>query len=176
MALHSKLQSFPRLTLPIRLPGVFASFAVLALPARSRRFSAAVVAAVLAGLSLPASPAIADDEAETFRIMTYNIRHCRGLDDVLYPERTAAVIREQQADVVGLQEMDRGVRRTDRRDLPAELGKLTGMTAIFEKNHPVQGGEYGNMILTRFPHRDVKNTHLPIVVDFVMQPSADDQR
>ena len=139
------------------------SLNLVPLPALCRLFIAAFLAVVLASPALPGSPAPAEGEGETFRVMNYNIRHCRGLDDVLDPERTAAVIREQEADVVGLQEVDRGVRRTDRRDLPAELGELTGMTSIFEKNHPVQGGEYGNAILTRFPHRDVKNTHLPMI-------------
>jgi len=61
---------------------------------------------------------------------------------------------------VALQEVDRGVERTARRDLPAELAALTGMTAIFSNNHPFQGGEYGNAVLTRFPVRRWTNTHL----------------
>jgi endonuclease/exonuclease/phosphatase family metal-dependent hydrolase len=61
--------------------------------------------------------------------------------------------------VVALQELDRGTLQTARRDLPAELGKLTGMNFYFEKNIDYQGGEYGNAILSRFPILEQTNTH-----------------
>jgi endonuclease/exonuclease/phosphatase family metal-dependent hydrolase len=102
-------------------------------------------------------------EGNTFRVMTFNIHHGRGLDERVELQRIADVITSERADIVGLQEVDRGVARTDSRDLPGELAALTGMTAIFEMNHPVQGGEYGNAILTRFPHGETRNTHLPRV-------------
>jgi endonuclease/exonuclease/phosphatase family metal-dependent hydrolase len=98
-----------------------------------------------------------------FRVMCYNIQHGRGMDGRVDLARIAGVIREQGADIVALQEVDRGVERTDRRDLPAELAALTGMQAVFFKNHPHQGGEYGNAVLTRFPYRDATNLHLPMV-------------
>jgi endonuclease/exonuclease/phosphatase family metal-dependent hydrolase len=92
--------------------------------------------------------------------MSYNIRHGEGLDGRLDLARIASVITGENADLVALQEVDRGVERTARRDLPAELAALTGMTAIFSNNHPHQGGEYGNAVLTRFPVRRWANTHL----------------
>ena len=63
----------------------------------------------------------------------------------------------------GLQEVDRGVERTQRRDLPAELAKLTGLHVAFENNHAYQGGEYGNALLSRFPIKRVKNTHFKML-------------
>jgi endonuclease/exonuclease/phosphatase family metal-dependent hydrolase len=102
-------------------------------------------------------------ETQTFRVMSYNIQHGRGMDGVIDLARIAAVIKEQSADIVALQEVDRGVERTNRRDLPLELAELTGMTPVFFKNHPHQGGEYGNAILSRFPLRDATNTHLPMI-------------
>jgi endonuclease/exonuclease/phosphatase family metal-dependent hydrolase len=98
-----------------------------------------------------------------FRVMCYNIQHGRGMDGRVDLARIAGVIREQKADIVALQEVDRGVERTDRRDLPSELAALTGMQSVFFKNHPHQGGEYGNAVLTRFPYRDATNLHLPMV-------------
>lgn len=86
-----------------------------------------------------------------FRVLTYNIHHGEGTDGRLDPERLAQVIHESKADLVALQEVDRGVARTQGRDLPAELAQLTGLTALFANNYSVQGGEYGNAILTRFP-------------------------
>ena len=92
--------------------------------------------------------------------MSHNIHHGEGLDGNLDLERITKVILDAKADIVGLQEVDRGVERTQKRDLPAEFTKLTDMTVYFEKNIPHQGGEYGNAVLTRFPIKRAKNTHL----------------
>ena len=92
--------------------------------------------------------------------MSHNIHHGEGLDGKLDLERIAKVIIDATADIVGLQKVDRGVERTQKRDLPAEFTKLTDMTVYFEKNIPHQGGEYGNAVLTRFPIKRAKNTHL----------------
>ncbi|MBL9203188.1 MAG: endonuclease/exonuclease/phosphatase family protein, partial [Opitutaceae bacterium] len=96
----------------------------------------------------------------TLRVMSYNIHHGEGLDGRLDLERIARVITDAQADVVGLQEVDRGTERTQRRDLPAELARLTGLTVRFDRNIPHQGGDYGNAVLTRFPIKRAKNTPL----------------
>jgi endonuclease/exonuclease/phosphatase family metal-dependent hydrolase len=99
----------------------------------------------------------------TLRVMTYNIRHARGMDDEVDVARIAAVINEAKADLVALQEVDRGVERTGRRDLPAELAQCTGMAALFEPNILFEGGDYGNAILTRWPILQNKNELLPAV-------------
>ena len=96
----------------------------------------------------------------TLRVMSYNIHHAEGLDGRLDVERIARVITDAGPDIVGLQEVDRGVERTQKRDLPAELARLTGMTVHFEKNIPHQGGQYGNAVLSKFPIKRAKNTHL----------------
>lgn len=95
----------------------------------------------------------------TFRVMTYNIHHGEGLDGRVDLPRIAEVIRRESADIVALQEVDKGVTRTDRRDLTAELAALTGLTGVFRNNFHYQGGEYGNAILTRFPVVAVTNLH-----------------
>ena len=108
--------------------------------------------------SLLAAPFLAA-EPVILRVMSYNIHHGEGLDQRLDLERIAKVITDARADIVGLQEVDRGCERTQKRDLPAELAQLTGMRAVFEKNIPYQGGEYGNAVLTKFPVKRSKNTH-----------------
>ena len=97
--------------------------------------------------------------AKTFRVMTYNIHHGEGLDGKIDLLRIAEVIKREGADIMALQEVDKGVERTARRDLPAELAALTGMTAVFSNNHPYQGGEYGNAILTRFTVKSWTNSY-----------------
>ena len=95
----------------------------------------------------------------SFRVMTFNIHHGEGLDGKVDLARIAEVIRRERADLVALQEVDKGVLRTDRRDLPAELATLTGMTCVFSNNFHFQGGEYGNAVLTRFPVLSATNSH-----------------
>lgn len=95
----------------------------------------------------------------TFRVLTYNIHHGEGLDQKIDLERIADLIKREKADIVALQEVDKGVERTARRDFPAELAKLTGMTVYFDRNIIYQGGDYGNAVLTRFPIKRKKNTH-----------------
>jgi endonuclease/exonuclease/phosphatase family metal-dependent hydrolase len=96
----------------------------------------------------------------TLRVMTYNIHHGEGIDQKFDLARIAKLITDAKADIVGLQEVDRGCERTEKRDLPAELATLTGMTVQFDQNIPHQGGEYGNAVLTRFSIKQAKNTHL----------------
>lgn len=95
----------------------------------------------------------------TFRVMTYNIHHGEGTDGKIDLLRIVEVIQREGADLVALQEVDRRVQRTQRRDLPEELAALTGMTCVFSNNFHFQGGEYGNAVLTRFPVIRWDNRH-----------------
>lgn len=95
------------------------------------------------------------------RVLCYNIHHGEGLDGKLDLERIAKLITESGADLVALQEVDRGAERTKMLDIPAELGRMTGLRPVFRKNHDLNPGEYGNALLSRWPLEDVKNTWLP---------------
>ncbi len=117
---------------------------------------------IIAGLTIGGgcrhlSP-LAEANPQTLRVMTYNIHHGEGLDGKIDLPRIAQLILAERVDIVALQEVDRGVQRTDRRDLPAELAKLTGMTGVFSNNFSFQGGEYGNAVLTRLPILRVTNS------------------
>ena len=103
----------------------------------------------------------ANNQAATIRILTYNIHHAEGTDGRIDIDRIAKVILHADADIVALQEVDRGVDRTDALDQPAVLARLTGMRAIFAKNIDFQGGEYGNAVLTRLPVEFHENHHPP---------------
>lgn len=112
-------------------------------------------AARISAAPLPAS--------HTLRVMTYNIHVGVGMDKKLDLARIAGVINTQHPDLVGLQEVDRGVTRTQRIDEIAELAKMTRMDYAFAFNLRYQGGQYGVAILTRFPiratdHRLYQNT------------------
>lgn len=107
----------------------------------------------LAGLGFQASDPL------TFRVMSYNIHHGEGNDGKIDLEGIARLIKDQGADLVGLQEVDKGVARSARRDMPGELAGLTEMSAFFNSNLEHQGGEYGNAALSRFPIESKANTH-----------------
>jgi endonuclease/exonuclease/phosphatase family metal-dependent hydrolase len=84
-------------------------------------------------------------------VMSYNIHVGIGMDKQLDLARIAEVIRRQRVDLVGLQEVDRGVERTGRVDEIKELARLTGMDYAFAHNLDYQGGQYGVAVLSRFP-------------------------
>ena len=83
--------------------------------------------------------------------MTYNIHVGVGMDKKLDLARIAGVITQQHPDLVGLQEVDRGVARTQQIDEIAELAKLTRMDYAFAFNLKYQGGQYGVAILSKSP-------------------------
>jgi endonuclease/exonuclease/phosphatase family metal-dependent hydrolase len=87
---------------------------------------------------------------KTLRVMTYNIHIGVGMDKKLDLQRIAHIINHEQPDLVGLQEVDRGVKRTEGKDEIAELAKLTRMDYAFGHNLDYQDGQYGVAILSRF--------------------------
>jgi endonuclease/exonuclease/phosphatase family metal-dependent hydrolase len=56
--------------------------------------------------------------------MTFNIYHGEGLDGQIDKQRFADLILQENADLVGLQEVDRGTTRVSGRDFIAELAFL----------------------------------------------------
>ncbi|MEZ6056760.1 MAG: endonuclease/exonuclease/phosphatase family protein [Planctomycetaceae bacterium] len=95
------------------------------------------------------------------RLLSYNIHHGEGVDRNLDLERIADVILSVKPDLVALQEVDQKVKRTESIDQPTELARLTKMNVIFGANIDLQGGHYGNAVLSRFPITSDKNHHLP---------------
>jgi endonuclease/exonuclease/phosphatase family metal-dependent hydrolase len=92
---------------------------------------------------------------KTLRVMTYNIHVGVGMDKKLDLQRISEVINAEHPDLVGLQEVDRGVKRTEGKDEIAELAKLTAMNYAFAHNLDYQGGQYGVAILSRFPIKEI---------------------
>ena len=93
--------------------------------------------------------------------MCYNVRHCAGIDGKLDVARIASVIKAENPDYAGLQEIDSRTKRVHGMDQPAELSRLTGMHATFAKAIPYGGGEYGVMLLSRNKPLSVAKIPLP---------------
>ena len=124
-----------------------------------------VLASVFFAAALAAEGAVAGGPSAVpakVRLVSYNIHHCRGMDNKVSVARTAAAIMREKPDFAGLQEVDRNVDRSGFADQPKELARLTGMHATFAKAIPLgERGEYGVAVLSREKPLSVRRTPLP---------------
>ena len=98
-----------------------------------------------------------------FRIVTYNIHKCVGIDRRYLPERIADVLREIDADIVALQEVVCHSLAHHRRDHQAEfLADELEMEFRLGRNRLHKGGEYGNAVLSRLPMGTHKNHDITV--------------
>lgn len=103
--------------------------------------------------------ALATSSAASVRVMTYNIKHAE--ESGLELARIADVIGEAGADIVGLQEIDMGTRRSDGQRQASALGALTGLGNVyFGESFPFDGGSYGVAILSRWPLANASTVRL----------------
>lgn len=100
------------------------------------------------------------------KILSYNLR----FGELASLEQLAAFIKEQDPDIVALQEVDCRTYR-DRapkqhgKDFATELGYRTGMIPAYGKTIPYAGGYYGIGILSKFPMAKVERVFLPKTID-----------
>ncbi|MDY0170370.1 MAG: endonuclease/exonuclease/phosphatase family protein [Thermoguttaceae bacterium] len=124
----------------------------------SRRRWLAVLVTVAFGLP---AVAFAEEQDRSLRVLCYNIHYGQGMDGVYDIPRLAEVINQAKPDLVALQEVDVGVRRSGRVHQAQELGRLTGMAVRFGPTQHYEGGLFGNAVLTRLPILDVAIHPLP---------------
>jgi endonuclease/exonuclease/phosphatase family metal-dependent hydrolase len=86
-----------------------------------------------------------------FRVVTYNVHKCRGMDGRVRPQRIAAVLREVAADVVALQEVLSVPGADHATDQARFLADALEMELRFGATREVPGGCYGNAVMSRFP-------------------------
>lgn len=140
----------------------------------SRRglFGAGAVAA--AGVGLAAMPASATVEKRrirrgVIRVASFNIHYGASADNVFDLRHTAEMIEAIDADVIGLQEVDKHFRaRSEWLDTPGELARMLGMHHAYGANYdldPLEPGQprrqYGTAFLSRWPILESQNTLLP---------------
>lgn len=106
-------------------------------------------------------PRAASSPSPVIRILTYNIHHGEGSDGVVDLERLARVIASAAPDLVALQEVDEKTERSGGVSQVSELGRLTGLRAVFGEAMPFQNGGYGVGVLSRWPVVSVHNRPLP---------------
>lgn len=96
-----------------------------------------------------------------FRLMTYNVHRCIGVDRRFDPERVARVIEGQRVQLAALQELDALEAQIDGLDPARWLAERLGMSFHFVAARPTHGGHYGNAIFSRLPLDVVKQAALP---------------
>jgi endonuclease/exonuclease/phosphatase family metal-dependent hydrolase len=84
-------------------------------------------------------------------IVSYNVHRAIGRDRRFAPQRILEVLREIDADVIALQEVE---AHDSGADMLAWLGEQTGFAAIAGTTLLRHDGHYGNGLLTRLPIRD----------------------
>jgi len=119
------------------------------------------MAGLIMGLLAGGLSATETGAGPTIRIVSYNIRHARGMDGQVDVKRTGDVLARLGADLVALQEVDRGCRRSEKQDLPAVLARRLSMAMRFAKFIDFEGGEYGLAVLSKYPIRQSRSIVLP---------------
>jgi len=87
----------------------------------------------------------------TFRVVTYNVHRCRGLDRRVRPARIVQVLREVDADVIALQEVHCVAGGLGEDDQARFIAEALGYDHRFGANRALRGGAYGNVVLSRLP-------------------------
>jgi len=89
------------------------------------------------------------------RLMSYNIRGTKGMDNRRSARRIAEVIRESGAQIICLQEVHQRLPWSRLVDQPGALARYLGMKVAFQRNLSIGVGGYGNAVLTSF---DIENS------------------
>ena len=101
------------------------------------------------------------------RLLTYNIHHAEGNDGRIDPLRIAAVIRESNADVVGLNEVHHpAVLQGSAAPYLDQIARAADMAYVFGAALAHEAGwvfpaPYGNALLSRFPLGNAATGLLP---------------
>lgn len=98
---------------------------------------------------------------KSFRVMTYNVHGCVGMDGKLMPERIARVIARHDVDAICLQELDVQRKRSRGIDQAAFIAEKLQMKHYFHPSYCIEDEQYGNAILSRYPIRLLKMGSLP---------------
>lgn len=96
------------------------------------------------------------------RVVSYNIHRCVGTDGLKRPIRVAKVLRELEADVIGLQEVDSQPGAASDSVQLDYLADALGLIAVPGPTIHRHDGTYGNAMLTRQPVLAVRELELTV--------------
>jgi len=101
------------------------------------------------------------------KILSYNVRNCKGLDNKVDYKRVSGIINQVGADVVALQELDSLTERSNKVFVLEKLAVQTNMFPSYRASISYQGGKYGIGILTR---------EKPLKTEGISLPGKEEQR
>ncbi len=101
------------------------------------------------------------------RILTYNVRNGKGMDEKTDYKRVASVIEAIHPEVVALQELDSVTTRSNGVDVLKTLAEKCGMKSVYGGSIPYRGGKYGIGILSR---------EKPLTTSFIPLPGREEKR
>jgi len=104
------------------------------------------------------------EERIALRVMSYNVHHGAAIADRSIADNMvvqAKILREQNPDLVALQEIDNRCRRSGSVDQTQRYAQLTRLNGRFGRFMDYDGGQYGLAVLSRFPVDEVKLLDLP---------------
>jgi endonuclease/exonuclease/phosphatase family metal-dependent hydrolase len=104
-------------------------------------------------------------QAQTLKVMSYNIHVGQDVTNKDQLQQMADFIRSSKADLVGLQEVDSVCNRSGKIDQAKFLAEKTGMYYAYTSHFPFDGGSYGIAILSRYPLSDVKDHRIILTSD-----------
>jgi len=110
------------------------------------------------------------------RVLVYNIhagKDARGVDNLA---GVAQLVRSSGADIVLLQEVDNGTRRSGNVNQPAVLARSTGFHVAFGSALDYDGGKYGVAILSRWPILEDTLFHLYVDPPQLRAPNSHEPR
>jgi endonuclease/exonuclease/phosphatase family metal-dependent hydrolase len=102
-------------------------------------------------------------KAGKFRIVTYNVHKCVGVDRRLDPGRIVRVLKEIDADIVALQEvlcLEGGASEDDQAHF---IARELGFDYRMGHNRKLRGGIYGNLVLSRLPLLESENHDISVL-------------
>lgn len=106
-------------------------------------------------------------DAGVHRILTYNVRNGKGMDEKTDYDRVASVIIAIHPEVVALQELDSVTTRSNGVDVLKTIAEKCGMNYFYGASIPYQGGKYGIGILSK---------EIPLKTAFFSLPGTEEKR
>jgi len=98
---------------------------------------------------------------EELKIMSYNIHHGKSLLGRYTLDQIVGIIRESEADIIGLQEVDTNFARSKFQNQLKYIADKLSMNYVYGDNVNIVGAKYGNGILSKHPIVSYENLKLP---------------
>ena len=130
-----------------------------------RQIISAFILLLIINISLGSLSALAQTtitkEENSIRLMSYNIRNAKGLDNVTDYDRIANIILGAAPDIIGIQELDSVTGRSNGVDVLDVLSRKTLMYSTYAASIDYDGGKYGVGVLSKEKPISVIKVALP---------------